>query len=88
MTIYEDTNPKRLLDLLERIEAGDMVLPDFQRDFVADMTSGTVSRTIVDDTLPGGPVERTMTYEAPFDRCDRVEDYRVAWEFFLMECNK
>lgn len=46
------------------------------------MTSGTVSRTIVDDTLPGGPFERTITYEAPFDRCDRVEDYRVAWEFF------
>ncbi|MFN9660492.1 MAG: Eco57I restriction-modification methylase domain-containing protein, partial [Cyanobacteriota bacterium] len=49
---------------------------------IADMTSGTVSRTIVDDTLPGGPVERTITYEAPFDRCDRVGDYRVAWEFF------
>ena len=49
---------------------------------IADMTSGTVPRTIIDDTLPGGPVERTITYEAPFDRCDRVEDYRVAWEFF------
>ena len=49
---------------------------------IAVMSSGTVSRTIVDDTLPGGPVERTITYEAPFDRCDRVEDYRVAWEFF------
>jgi hypothetical protein len=49
---------------------------------IADMNSGTVSRTIVDDTLPGGPVERTITYAAPFDRCDRVEDYRVAWEFF------
>ena len=49
---------------------------------IQDMTSGTVSRTIVDDTLPGGPVERTITYEAPFDRCDRVEDYGVAWKFF------
>ncbi len=48
------------------------------------MTSGTVSRTIVDDT-PGGPVERTITYEAPFDRCDRVADYRVAWEVFERE---
>ena len=52
---------------------------------IADMTSGTVSRTIIDDTLPGGPVERTITYEAPFDRCDRVKDYRVAWEFFEKE---
>jgi len=49
---------------------------------IADMTSGTVPRTIIDDTLPGGPVERTITYEAPFDLCDRVKDYRVAWDFF------
>ena len=49
---------------------------------IQGMTSGTVSRTIVDDTLPGGPVERTLIYEAPFDRCDRVGDYRVVWEFF------
>jgi hypothetical protein len=45
-------------------------------------TSGTFTRTILDDTLPGGPVERTITYEAPFDRCDRVEDYRVVWDYF------
>jgi len=49
---------------------------------ICDKTSGTVSRTIIDDTLPGGPVERTITYEAPFDRCDRVGDYRVVWEYF------
>jgi hypothetical protein len=52
---------------------------------IADMKTGTVSRTIIDDTLPGGPVERTITYEAPFDLCDRVKDYRVAWEFFEKE---
>ena len=46
---------------------------------IKDMTSGTVSRTILDDTLPGGPVERTITYVAPWVRCDRVDDYRVAW---------
>ncbi|MCP9786559.1 hypothetical protein KBZ04_09890, partial [Cyanobium sp. N5-Cardenillas] len=44
--------------------------------------SGTFTRTILDDTLPGGPVERTISYEAPWSLCDRVEDYRVAWEFF------
>ena len=52
---------------------------------IADMKTGSVSRTIVDDTLPGGPVERTITYEAPFDRCDRVGDYRGGWEFFSGE---
>ena len=46
------------------------------------MKSGTVSRTVVDDTLPGGPRERTITYEAPFDRCDREADYGVAWASF------
>jgi len=55
---------------------------------IAAMASGTVSRTIIDDTLSGGPVERTITYEAPFDLCDRVKDYRVAWEFFEKEGNK
>jgi methylase of polypeptide subunit release factors len=49
---------------------------------IADMKTGTVSRTIIDDTLPGGPVERTITYVAPFDRCDRVGDYRVVWGYF------
>lgn len=49
---------------------------------IAEMSSGAVSRTIMDDTLPGGPIERTITYEAPFDRCDRVQDYRLAWKSF------
>ncbi len=49
---------------------------------IQGMNSGTVSRTILDDSQPGGPVERTISYEAPFDRCDRVEDYRTAWAFF------
>lgn len=39
-------------------------------------------RTITDDTMPGGPVERTIEYVAPFDRCDRIKDYETAWKFF------
>lgn len=39
-------------------------------------------RTIMDDTMPGGPVERTIEYVAPFDRCDREQDYEIAWKFF------
>lgn len=39
-------------------------------------------RTITDDTQPGGPVERTIEYVAPIDRCDREQDYEIAWEFF------
>ncbi len=39
-------------------------------------------RTITDDTMPGGPVERTIEYVAPFDKCDREQDYETAWRFF------
>ena len=49
---------------------------------IKDMKTGTVERTILDDTLPGGPVERVITYRAPFDRCDRIRDYRTVWEYF------
>ncbi|MCL4809613.1 MAG: hypothetical protein KJ062_17775, partial [Thermoanaerobaculia bacterium] len=49
---------------------------------IKEMKSGTVTRTIVDETLPGGPRERTISYIAPFDRCDREDDYRVAWKSF------
>ena len=49
---------------------------------IKDMTSGTVERTITDDTLPGGPRERTIVYEAPFDKCDREEDYETVWAEF------
>ena len=48
-----------------------------------DAPAGYVfERTIMDDTRPGGPVERTIRYVAPFDRCDREKDYETAWEFF------
>lgn len=39
-------------------------------------------RTITDDTMPGGPIERIIEYVAPFDKCDRIEDYKTAWKFF------
>ena len=39
-------------------------------------------RTITDDTMPDGLVERTIEYVAPFDRCDREQDYETAWKFF------
>ncbi len=45
-------------------------------------------RTITDDTMPGGPVERTIEYVAPFDRCDREQDYETAWKFFEKKYGK
>lgn len=49
---------------------------------VKDLRSGTVEHTVLDDTLPGGPREKTIVYEAPFDRCDREQDYAVVWKHF------
>ena len=46
------------------------------------------TRTISDDTMPGGPVERTIEYIAPFDRCDREQDYETAWKFFEKKYGK
>ena len=64
---------------------------DFARHSAAramkDAPAGCVfSRTILDDTQPGGPIQRTIEYHAPFDRCDREEDYETTWEFFSKEC--
>ena len=36
---------------------------------IKDMESGTIERSITDDTLPSGPRKRTIVYEAPFDKC-------------------
>jgi hypothetical protein len=55
---------------------------------IKGMTSGTVERTIMDDTLPGGPIERTITYHAPFDRCDREKDYETVWAEFEKRLNQ
>lgn len=49
---------------------------------VRHLKEGIVTRRILDDTLPGGPFERVIEYHAPFDRCDREEDYRAAWDEF------
>ena len=76
---------------------------------VKEMPHGTVTRTVVDDTIADyryaygtfrkdgteyhcpcpdhpdpieGPVERNITYVAPFTKCDREEDYRTVWKHF------
>ncbi|MBT4130929.1 MAG: hypothetical protein HOE44_09410, partial [Candidatus Marinimicrobia bacterium] len=49
---------------------------------IKDLQSGVITKTYIDDTQSSGPVERTVQYDAPFDCCDREDDYRVAWEYF------
>ena len=42
----------------------------------------------MDDTLPGGPTQRTITYVAPFDRCNPEADYETAWAVFAKRRDK
>ena len=49
---------------------------------IRHLPEGVVTRRIIDDTLPGGSVKRVIEYHAPFDRCDREQDYRAAWQVF------
>ena len=50
---------------------------------IRDLLDATITRTILDDTLPGGPHGRTISYQAPFTRCNREHDYQTAWITFL-----
>jgi len=49
---------------------------------IINMQTGEIHRTITDDTMPNGPIERTIIYKAPFAKCDREKDYEVAWSEF------
>tara|TARA_B100001179_G_C18604658_1_gene413375 strand:+ start:3389 stop:8350 length:4962 start_codon:yes stop_codon:yes gene_type:complete len=56
---------------------------------IQDLKAGDiVSKTYMDDTQSGGPVERTIVYEAPFFKPDREEDYEIAWTFFKNNNNQ
>ncbi|WPL17970.1 Type I restriction-modification system methyltransferase subunit [Thiorhodovibrio winogradskyi] len=56
---------------------------------IRDLAAGSrVTKTFPDDTLPGGPVNRTIEYHAPFIRPDREADYRRAWAFFEQQARE
>jgi len=42
-------------------------------------TGNTAQRTITDTTLPTGPIERTITYLAPFTKPNREQNYEQVW---------
>ena len=55
---------------------------------IRDLPDATIRRTILDDTLPGGPHERTITHETPFHRPNRESDYHTAWTTFQARFNQ
>lgn len=79
---------KRSKDAKDEITYG-VHAPDWDEDDVLlgwedvkDLQQGTVTKTFWDDTLPGGPHRRTVTYHAPFTGADREADYATAWAHF------
>lgn len=53
------------------------------KDGQPQIPDGTrIRRPILDDILPGGPIERVIEYVAPFGLADRERDYRIAWAEF------
>ncbi|MDW2775424.1 Eco57I restriction-modification methylase domain-containing protein [Pseudomonas sp. BEA3.1] len=58
----------------------DDVMPKDAKPQLADGT--VIERMVLDDTQPGGPINRIIRYTAPFTLADREADYRVAWTHF------
>ena len=55
---------------------------EWEGDIKGAISGKKFYRTIIDDTMPSGPIERMIEYVAPFDRCYREKDYETAWKFF------
>jgi hypothetical protein len=56
---------------------------DLHKDGEASVPDGTTVEMIIDDdTLPGGTRVVKRTFQAPFVRASREDDYRIAWDFF------
>ncbi len=49
---------------------------------VEKLDCAIIERTILDDTVPNGPIERLIQYVAPFDLCSREQDYQTVWRYF------
>jgi hypothetical protein len=66
VSIFEDTNPRALKELLAEIQSRNMVLPDFQRDFVWD--PGATQELIVSiaNNYPAGSLLRVRDKERVF----------------------
>ena len=77
---YYDANGHMVFS--SKKELGPSVLDRKTFEPMKAAASGTFDHTYTDDTQPGGPRERTLVFEAPFDRCDRAADYAQAWAFF------
>lgn len=66
MSLFEDTNPKALKDLLGEIHSRTMVLPDFQRDFVWEPSATQELIISIACNYPAGSLLRVRDREHVF----------------------
>lgn len=61
---------------------GDLTYKRKEWENIMTDTNSVFKRVIHDDTISEGSIDRTIVYEAPFDRCDREKDYEEVWKNF------
>lgn len=66
MSIFEDTNPRALKDLLGEIHGKSMVLPDFQRDFVWEPSATQELIVSISNNYPAGSILRVRDAKRVF----------------------
>ena len=47
---------------------------------IRNWAEGVYRVEILDDTVPDGPISRIKEYVAPFERCNRQDDYELVWK--------
>jgi hypothetical protein len=66
MSLFEDTNPKALKELLGEIQSRTMVLPDFQRDFVWEPSATQELIVSIANDYPAGSILRVRDEKRVF----------------------
>jgi hypothetical protein len=66
MSLFEDTNPRPLKELLADINSGTTVLPDFQRDFVWDPSATQELVVSIASNFPAGSILRVRDRQGYF----------------------
>ena len=66
MTLFEDTNPRALKDLLSEIHGRTTVLPDFQRDFVWEPNATQELIISIASNYPAGSILRVRDTKRVF----------------------
>jgi len=66
MSLFEDTNPRALKDLLAEVHSRVMALPDFQRDFVWEPNATQELIVSIANNYPAGSLLRVRDTKRVF----------------------